>query len=207
MVYLHPASERSDRRTPISLVLDISQGAGLAGASGIRPFLPPLLAGALARGDTLIDFDGTDFHFLEAPGFLLGVLALAVVAYAIERTGSRRPVEIGLAAVALALGALLFAGSLAEGGRDAWPGLVAGAACAGLAYVAVSSLLAGARRRLDESASGLLNVYGDIAALALAGLAILIPPISFIALAGFAWILIGSRRKEDTKYAGLRILR
>ena len=32
------------------------------------PFLPPLLAGALARGDVGIDFDGTDWSFLESPG-------------------------------------------------------------------------------------------------------------------------------------------
>ena len=45
----------------MSLFMDIGQGAGLSGASGVRPFLPALLAGALAREDTGLDFDGTDF--------------------------------------------------------------------------------------------------------------------------------------------------
>ena len=44
----------------MSLFLDIGTGAGLATASGVRPYLPPLLAGALARGDVAIDFEGTD---------------------------------------------------------------------------------------------------------------------------------------------------
>ena len=44
----------------MSLFLDIGTGAGLASAHGVRPFLPPLLAGGLARGDIGIDFDGTD---------------------------------------------------------------------------------------------------------------------------------------------------
>src|SRR5918997_3032753 len=71
----------------ISVFLDIGQGAGLAGASGVRPFLPPLLAGALARADAGIDFDGTDLSFLESPWFLLAVLAAAVGAYAAEAAG------------------------------------------------------------------------------------------------------------------------
>ena len=108
----------------MSLVLDIGQGAGLAGATGVRPFLPPLLAGALARGDIGIDFDGTGWQFLESPGFLLVVLALAVISYGAERSGAnRRAMAIGTAVLAAVLGALLFAGSLAEGGdASRWSG-------------------------------------------------------------------------------------
>ena len=70
----------------VSLAMDIGQGAGLASASGVRPFLPPLLAGALARGDIGIDFDNTDWKFLESPGFLLAILALAIVSSGAERS-------------------------------------------------------------------------------------------------------------------------
>lgn len=208
----------------MSLFLDIGQGAGLAGASGVRPFLPPLLAGALARGDTGIDFDGTDFAFLEGGAFLAAVLALAVVAYAFERSGfgrqeapdpdpgrapRRNPVDAGFGLVALALGALLFAGSIAEGGRDGAPWVVAGMACALLAYLATAQLLSGARRRLAATGGGggLLGVYADLTALALAGLAVLVPPLSFAALAAFAWLLVRGRRAGERKYEGLRILR
>ena len=113
--------------------MDIGTGAGLAGATGVRPFLPPLLAGALARADTGIDFDGTDWSFLESPVFLAVVLGLGVAAYLIERTGAgpqapegRSPVELFAGIVGIVLGALLFAGALADGGEESWLGLCSG---------------------------------------------------------------------------------
>lgn len=193
---------------PVSLVLDIGQGAGLAGASGVRPFLPPLLAGALARGDVGIDFDGSGWEFLEQPPFLVVVLALAIVAYVAERSGAnRRAIAIGTLVAAVPLGALLFAGSLAAGGSSALPGLVAGVACALLAALAVGGLLDRAARRLDDSAARLLVVYADVAALVLAALAIVLPPVGFLALIAFALLLLRGRGRDERKYAGLRILR
>jgi hypothetical protein len=174
----------------------------------VRPFLPPLLTGALARADAGIDFDGTDWEFLEEPAFLAVVLGLTVVSYGAERSGANRMAVAGAtAALAVALGALLFAGSLAAGGRSAWPGLVAGAGCAVLAYVAVGALVERARARLDRGAASLLPVYADGGALALAALAIFAEPVSFLVLAAFLLLLIGGRREEGRKYAGLRILR
>jgi len=192
----------------VSLVLDIGQGAGLAGATGVRPFLPPLLAGALARGDAGIDFERSGWEFLEQPPFLIAVLALAIVAYVAERSGAnRRAVATGTLVVAVPLGALLFAGSLAAGGHSAIPGLVAGIACALLAALAVGGLLDRAARRLDDSAAGLLVVYADVAALVLAALAIVLPPAGFLALIAFALLLLRGRGRDERKYAGLRILR
>jgi uncharacterized membrane protein len=195
----------------MSLFLDIGQGAGLAGSSGVRPYLPPLLAGALARGDVGLDFSGTDYSFLEQPWWLVLMFVLAVVTYAFER---RRPgastspqFERVLGVLGLAFGALLFGGSLADTGHTSWPGLIGGVACAALGFAAVAGLLARTRRRLDGSAASFLSAYADLLSLALAGLAILIPPISFVALAGFALLLVGGRRAGGQKYEGLRILR
>jgi hypothetical protein len=211
---MRPADYRPPR-TAISLYMDIGQGAGLAGASGIRPFLPPLLAGGLARGDVGLDFDGTSWHFLESPGFLLAVFALAVLSYGAERSAAnrsagnegRRPLDLVVAGIGLALGALLFAGSLAEGGRTAWPGLVAGAACGLLAWAAIGGLLDRASRRLDPGAAAVLRLYAEGAALLLAAIAIALPPVSYLALVGFVVLLVGGRRQAGGKYAGLRILR
>jgi hypothetical protein len=73
--------------------------------------------------------------------------------------------------------------------------------------VAVGGVLERARRRLDAGAAGLLTAYADTAALVLAAVAVFVPPLSFVALIGFVVLLLGSRRREGEKYAGLRVLR
>jgi hypothetical protein len=209
--------------------MDIGQGAGLSGASGVRPFLPALLAGALARQDTGLDFDGTDFSFLESPWFLVAVLALAVAAYARDRSrksapaappGEARaklpskralpdPFDAAMLVLSLVLGALLFGGSLADEGYTSWPGILGGIACAALGYFALASLFAGARRRLAGSGGPLtlLGAYADGIALVLAGLSILFPPLAFVALAVFLVLIVRSRGEGAQKYEGLRSLR
>ena len=69
----------------MDLFLVICQGIGLALAAGIRPFLPALLAGAAASADLLVDFSGTDYAFLEGPGFLLAVIVALIVVVTLER--------------------------------------------------------------------------------------------------------------------------
>jgi Domain of unknown function (DUF4126) len=199
----------------MSLFLDIGTGAGLSGATGVRPFLPPLLTGALARGDAGIDFEGTDWSFLESPGFLFALLLLAVLWYMAERSGANRaPADGGRGGLAIAagliglvLGALLFAGAMADGGEKSWIGLVAGPVCAALGWVAVGGLVDRAQARLEGGAATLVGVYAEIAALVIAAVAIFIPPVSYLVLVGFVVLLFGGRRREGEKYAGLRVLR
>jgi Domain of unknown function (DUF4126) len=191
----------------MSVFLDTTTGIGLAGATGVRPYLPPLLAGGLARSDVGIDFDGTDWRFLESTGFLLAVLAVGVIAYLAERSQRQRAVEVFSGVVGIVLGALLFAGALADGGTEAWPGLVAGPICALLGWRAVGGLVERVRGRLEGGAAALLTAYADAVALLLAAIAIFVPPASLLAIAAFIVLIVGARRREGEKYAGLRILR
>ena len=192
----------------MSVFLDTTTGMGLAGATGVRPYLPPLLAGALARGDTGIDFDGTDWSFLESTGFLAAVVAIGVIAYLAERSeANRRSVEAFSGVAGVLLGAMLFAGALADGGSESWPGLIGGVVCAALGWRAVGGLIERTRARLQNSAAALLTAYADGLALVLAAIAIFLPPASILAIAAFVVLLFAGRRREGEKYAGLRILR
>ena len=193
-------------------LLDILTGIGLALAAGIRPFLPALVAGAFASADALIDFDRTDLSFLEKPGWLLAmVLALVLAVLVQRRLGSDRmeagPLGAALGGIGLGIGALLFAGALADHSDTWWPGLLGGLAAAFLAQVVLRDLFRRTRARLDKDAGEALTLYADGAALLLALLAVVAPPVSLIALGFLVFLLLGGRRREGEKYAGLRILR
>jgi hypothetical protein len=136
------------------------------------------------------------------------VLVVAALSYGAERSApNRRALEVALPLVAVVLGALLFAGSLAAGHHEAWPGLVAGVVCAALAWTAVTAILDRARGRLDPEAAGLVSLYAEGAALVLAAAAIFISPLSYLALVAFVLLLVRGRGERDRKYAGLRVLR
>ena len=196
----------------MDFLFDLLQGAGIAAAIGIRPFLPFLLVGALAAGDLGIDFDGTDFAFLEqAPALAIVLALLALSTYAVRRAGPAAtelpPYAYLFLALAILLGALVAAGSLADHDENIIPGLIAGAACAALGYVAARDLLGRTRKRLDESTANSLTLYAEGAALVAAGASVLFPPLAVLVVAGLAWLLLGGRRRAGEKYAGLRILR
>jgi Domain of unknown function (DUF4126) len=195
----------------MSLFLDIGTGAGLASATGVRPYLPPLVAGGLARGDVAIDFDGTDFRFLESTAFLAAVVAVGVAAFLVERSAGNRagrgPAELFAGVIGVVLGALLFAGALADNGHAVWVGLVFGPLCAALAWVAIGGLVERVRSRLEPAQAALLTAYADLAALLLAAIAVFVPPVALLAIPAFVVLLARGRRREGQKYAGLRILR
>jgi hypothetical protein len=194
------------------LVLDILQGVGIAVAVGIRPFLPALGVGALAAGDVQIDFKGTDFSFLQGAPFLVGVVIVALAVGLIERRSGPRAIAQGplmavIAGLALALGALLFAGALAQDHYATWPGVVGGILCAALGALATRPLLARVRARLERDGASAVLVYAEGAALAVAVLSVLAPPFGLVVLIALGWLLLADRRRDPQKYAGLRILR
>jgi Domain of unknown function (DUF4126) len=210
-VPLHYRHDGSRYRT-MHLVFDIFQGMGIAAAVGIRPFLPALAVGALADADAEIHFNSTDYSFLQSPGFLLGMAVGAVVLALAERHLSedrlhRGPGGAALAVIALALGALFFAGSLGRGHYAIWPGIIAGVLCAAIGLIATRPLFARVRARLDPEAASAVPLYAEGIALLTAILSVLVPPLGLVAVVLLAWLLLAGRRREGQKYAGLRILK
>jgi hypothetical protein len=189
-------------------LLDILQAAGLGSATGIRPFLPALVAGALGRADVGLDFEGTAFAFLESPVFLAALVVAVIASVLLARARPDDPRIISaLSGIGIGLGALLGAGSVDDRFAIWWPGLVVGGLSALLATTATRSLITRVRARLDPEARAALPVYEEGSGLVLAALCILVPPVAIVALLFFAWLLVGSRRRGKEKYAGLRILR
>ena len=200
----------------------IGLGAGLAAACGLRPFLPALLAGALASGNALgVSFAHAPYHFLQASWWLLAVAVAFVLAYVLqlvlglratidpgERRGRPDALAAALAGIAYGTGALLFAGTLAAHDDAWWPGVIGGLAAVWLAQTAVAPVISRARRRLpDRAAREALTVYLDAASLVFAGLVALLHPLGYVLVALLAWLALSSRARAGERYAGLRILR
>jgi hypothetical protein len=196
----------------VHLVFDIFQGIGVATAVGIRPFLPSLVVGALAAGDIQIDFAHSSYSFLQAGPFLLVMVIGVVLLAVLERRGAREALEmryvtVALAVASLVVGALLFAGALAQGHYAVWPGLIAGVICAGIGILATRPLLERVRTRLDAEAAAALPLFSEVAAVLSAVLSVLLPPVGLVVLALLLWLLYAGRGRAEQKYAGLRILR
>ncbi|MCD6726320.1 MAG: DUF4126 family protein [Solirubrobacteraceae bacterium] len=192
----------------MKLLIDILQGLGLSQAAGVRPFLPALVAGAAAKADLLVDFEGTEFAFMERPWWLAVLIVAAVVAIILRGELERRAqLAAALQGIALGMGALLFSAVLAGDGYAWWPGVPAGIVGAWLSGTAVRDLFGRVAGRLDEEARSHLPVYGEGVAVLLAALSIVAPPVALVALGFFVWLIVGGRRRERDRYAGLRILR
>lgn len=190
---------------------DILQAIGLGLAFGLRPALAPLVVALCAAGNIGVDFDGTSFAFLEEPAVLAGLGVFAVLALADALRGAQGKGSVDERAwllVAAVFGGLFGAGSVNEH-SDAWViGAVVGVVAAGLAWLALSPLLAGARARLSGEAEAgiILPVLAEIVAIVTAFLSLVFPPLAVIALIAVLVLLIRGRRTREGRYAGLRTL-
>jgi hypothetical protein len=195
----------------MKIVLDVLQGVGVSAAAGLRPFLPTLLVGGLASADAGVDFDGTDFAFLESPAFLLLMAAALVLSVLGRRFLEDGPGEAALTGVSLGLGALLFAGTLDDRHDVWWPGIAAGLVCAALSGAVARDIFGRVRARFERSddaaAATALPMYGELAAVLTAGASVLFPPLALVALGFVVALALRGRGREGRKFAGLRILR
>lgn len=131
-------------------------------------------------------------------------LALAAGVFS-GASGRRGAIGVFLLLAAMAGGAALFGWSLDEEDHPAWPGFIAGAACAAFAFVVIRGVAEGARARAD--ASGMTEALIALGGLVLAGLSLLLPPVSLVAVVGLLWLSATRQRRDARKYEGLRSLR
>jgi Domain of unknown function (DUF4126) len=192
----------------MDLFMAISQGVGTSLATGVRALLVPLCVGVMARLNAGTDFEDTGLSYLESVWWLALLMVLVVGAWLLERADIQVPEAVWVA-VAMGLGAVLFAGALEDEDRFGPGGIVPGMLCALIGFVAARAFLGGAAQRLTARGESdrMIVALGDLGAIAIAALAVLVPPFSYLAFALAAWVLVVRRRRTGQKYEGLRILR
>ncbi len=146
---------------------------------------------------------------MESGWFLAIIGALLVLSLLAGRwvPPDHGPLAAALAGLGLGLGAVQFAGIMAGGGHPVVIGIVAGLACASLAQASTRGVLGRAAGRLDAAARAALPLYAEAAGLVVAGLSVLVPPVSLLVLSALGWLGLQGRRRGDARYAGLRVLR
>jgi hypothetical protein len=136
----------------------------------------------------------------QALGIALAVGALfAVVSLQVEGQSM-------LAVLAALAGAGAAALSVSSDDESIVFGIIVGLLGGWLAVTVLASVVAGASQR----AGGGVGAVGGLVVLlaaALAGLSILLPPVSLLVLLALGWLGLARRRRADRKYEGLRILR
>lgn len=189
---------------------DILQAIGLGLAFGLRPALAPLVVALCAAGNLGVDFDGTSFAFLENPAVIAVLAVIGVLAIGDSARGARGKHlddRIWLV-VAMVFAGLFGAGSVNEHSDSWWIGAVVGVVSAVLAWVALTPLVAGARKRLEgEKEAGLiLPALVELTAVATAFLSLVFPPLAIVALIAVLVLLVRGRQNSGGSYAGLRTL-
>ena len=122
----------------------------------------------------------------------------------------------GAIAGAVPLGIVACALTLDGAGEPVWPALPIGLVGAALAAVVSRDVTSGAARRAqgyatpvragERTPAGVTTIV-VLAAVVLAALSLLVPPVSLAAAAALAWIWLNRRRREQQKHEGLRVLR
>jgi hypothetical protein len=132
-------------------------------------------------------------------------IALAIGSLA-GATGPRGGIAAVLELVATAAGAAAAGLSMSIDDQSIIGGIAVGAVGGWLAATVISAVVAGAARRA-EGGVGAVGFMVALAAAVLAGLSVVLPPVSLAALLALAWLAVARRRRAQRKYEGLRILR
>jgi hypothetical protein len=131
-------------------------------------------------------------------------LALAAGVFS-GASGRHGAIGVLLLVAAMIGGGALFGLSLEAEDHPLWPGAVAGAAVGAFAFVVTRAFTEAARSR--AGAGGMTEALVALAGLVLAGLSLLLPPVSLLALVALLWLWGSRQSREARKYEGLRTLR
>ena len=134
-------------------------------------------------------------------------LGLAISAGVLAGAAGRTD-QIGavLAIVAAVVGAVLFAASLSANDHSSWAGYLAGVIVAVSSYVVARDVTASASKRATGSPAAVTALVA-VSALVLAGLSLVVSPISIAAAVGLAYLGLARRSRSARKHEGLRVLR
>jgi hypothetical protein len=174
--------------------------------------------GVLAHEDVGINFTGTDFSWMESWIWIGALAAIFIVFWLVDRPGANelvrpggRPTEQGRRYVLLcaAVGALLFAASLASGHDTAWPGVIAGAVAAFIGYLGLAQFFIRANSRLEAAGDPgvVLGLGRDLVTIALTVLVVVADVVGYVVLVAALVLAATARRRAGEKYEGLRVLR
>jgi len=134
-------------------------------------------------------------------------IGLAIAVGTLAGASGRRGVTGALIAVPAAIGAaILFGISLSNRDHPAWPGWPVGILIAVLAFGVVSAVVAGAQARA-RGASSVGPIVAVIAVLIAVLSAFVWEPLGLIFLIALLWLASARRRRAQSKYEGLRVLR
>jgi hypothetical protein len=182
---------------PLSILLSVAAGLGLAAAAGFRAFVPLLAAGIAIHFGWVEPARG--FDWLGEPIVLvaLGIATVTEVA-AYYVPGIDHALDLIGAPVAVAAGILAAAGVIV--GLPDWLRWITAIAGGGAVATAGHALNAVGRAKTGAASAGLGNpVYSTAelgGSLLLSGLAILVPFVALLAVVAFAlWALRRRRRR------------
>jgi hypothetical protein len=178
----------------VDLAIALGQALGLAIACGLVPLLP-VAVGAVAA--TLDGTPGAVDAYDDSP-----VVAVASVLGVAGAVGAAWLPTVTRLALGVLGGAA--AAHLVGGDEVPWALIVVGAVLGAACAWAVARLLEGALKA--EGTRGGLAAISGAAGLGAAVLA-LVPFVGYALVAGLAWLLYRTRRREQGQYAGLRVLK
>jgi hypothetical protein len=112
------------------------------------------------------------------------------------------------------IGVLACGAALNGADQPVWPALPVGVLGAGLAAAVSRDVASGAVRRQQDQVADLqmqtpsgVTAIVVLVAVVVAGLSLVVPPVSAVAFLALGWLGVSRRRREERKHEGLRVLR